>query len=189
MGSLQADFDELLGRLANPGTALADGRDPFYYFAYEPAQMLEVRRSLPAWQGQLRNAGWIVDCISFIDILWETIDASGRWDAWLEYEPYADPGEVMHAVHDAMGQGGAMVERIRRAVSQTAERKVVFLADAGILSPFFRVRGLESALHDQIKVPTVVFYPGQRVGQYGLKFLGLYPEDSNYRATIIGGLP
>ena len=45
---------------------------------------------------------------------------------------------------------------------------------------------LEAAL---LKVPTVVFYPGRRSGQFGLHFLGFYPEDGNYRATLIGGLP
>jgi hypothetical protein len=58
-----------------------------------------------------------------------------------------------------------------------------------MLHPYFRARILESILHDRIKVPTVIFYPGRRSGQYGLHFLGFYPEDGNYRATLIGGLP
>jgi len=58
-----------------------------------------------------------------------------------------------------------------------------------MLHPYFRARVLEGVLHDRVKVPTVVFYPGRRSGQFGLHFLGFYPEDGNYRATLIGGLP
>ncbi len=57
-----------------------------------------------------------------------------------------------------------------------------------MLHPYFRVRVLESALANRVKVTTVVFYAGRRSGQYGLHFLNLYPEDGNYRATVIGGL-
>jgi hypothetical protein len=40
-----------------------------------------------------------------------------------------------------------------------------------MLHPYFRVRAIESALHDRVSVPTVVFYPGRRVGQFGLSSL------------------
>jgi hypothetical protein len=38
-----------------------------------------------------------------------------------------------------------------------------------------------------VRVPTVIFYPGARSGQYGLHFLGFYPVDGNYRSTLLGG--
>ena len=64
--------------------------------------------------------------------------------------------------------------------------RVVFLVDTGLLHPYFRVRAMESALHDRVKVPTILFYPGRRSGQYGLHFLGFYAVDGNYRSTLIG---
>ena len=61
------------------------------------------------------------------------------------------------------------------------------VTDAGLVHPYFRIRTLESALHDRVKIPTVIFYPGRRSGQYGLCFLGFYSVDGNYRSTLIGG--
>jgi len=36
-------------------------------------------------------------------------------------------------------------------------------------------------------VPTIILYPGIRSGRTTLRFLGIYPEDGNYRSTHIGG--
>jgi len=62
------------------------------------------------------------------------------------------------------------------------------VTDTAALHPYFRARPLEGGLHDRVKVPTVIFYPGRREGQYGLHFLGFYEFDGNYRATLLGGL-
>jgi hypothetical protein len=65
---------------------------------------------------------------------------------------------------------------------------VILLTEAELLHPWFRTRAIESRLHDRVKTPTVIFYPGERSGQYGLKFLGFYPLDGNYRSTLTGGI-
>ncbi len=38
-----------------------------------------------------------------------------------------------------------------------------------------------------VAAPSVLFYPGTRIGQFGLCFLGFYAEDPNDRSSIIGG--
>jgi hypothetical protein len=189
MPSLDEDFEQLVGRLTARGSLMSNGGDPFYYFVFPPQQALDVRRQLPAWQGRLRNDGIEVKRISFADLLWGMIDASGRWEPWLEAEADFEPEQINNAVRDALNQDGGLIRRIAELVAEPRPRTVLFLTETELLHPYFRVRALENALHDQVKTPTVVFYPGRRVGQYGLRFLDLYPEDSNYRATIIGGLP
>ena len=68
------------------------------------------------------------------------------------------------------------------------ENAVVLLTEAELLHPYFRTRTIESKLHDKVKKPVVIFYPGRRSGQYGLQFLDFYTVDGNYRSTLIGGL-
>jgi hypothetical protein len=189
MPSLDADFDLLAQRLAEPASLAAARTDPFYYFVYPPEDALEVKRRIPVWSARLRHADLQVERVSFSDLIWELIDASGRWDAWLEAEADADQVQVNEAIRNVLRTGNALVERVASVVGQERPRTVVFLTETEMLHPYFRVRTLESALHDRIKIPTVVFYPGRRAGQFGLNFLGFYPEDGNYRATIIGGLP
>ena len=189
MPSLDEDFDHLAARLTGPAALSAGGADPFYYLVYRPEEALDVKRRIPVWAARLRNQGLEVQRVSFADLLWNLIDASGRWDHWLEAEADADPEQVNDAVRDVVAQEDGLVRRVAEIIAQPRPGTVVFLTETETLHPYFRVRVLESALHDRVKVPTVVFYPGRRVGQHGLSFLGFYPEDNNYRATLIGGLP
>jgi len=188
MSSLDADFATLRRRLQEPASLAASRSDPFYYFVYPPEEALEVKRRLPLWSAQLRLDGMHVVRVSFSDLLWELIDATGRWDLWLEVEADADREAVNEAIRNALREDGALVKRIGALVESQGEGAVVLLTETEMLHPYFRVRVLESALHDRITVPTVVFYPGRRSGQFGLHFLDFYPEDGNYRATLIGGL-
>lgn len=189
MPSLDEDFEQLAARLSEPASLSASRSDPFYYFVYPPEQALEVRRRLPVWTARLRNAELDVERVSFSDLLWELVDASGRWDGWLQVEAEADTEQVNEAVRDVLRSGDALVKKVASIVERERPRTVVFLTETEMLHPYFRVRVLESTLHDHIRVPTVVFYPGRRSGQFGLHFLGFYAEDGNYRATLIGGLP
>jgi len=89
-------------------------------------------------------------------------------------------------VRDVLRGDNAIAEAVATYIAETSPSRVVFLVDTALLHPYFRVRTLESALHDRVKVPTIIFYPGRRSGQYGLHFLGFYPVDGNYRSTLIG---
>lgn len=189
MPSLDETFAELVERLTGPGSLTATGSDPFFYLVFDPAETLEVRRRLPAWEGRLRNAGFDAERVSFADLLWQVIADSGRWEPWLEAEPDAEPQQVNDAVRDVLTSGDALVSRVGEIVGREAPRSVVLLTETELLHPFFRVGTLENRLHDRIRRPTVVFYPGRRDGQSSVRFLDLYTGISHYRATIIGGLP
>ena len=73
-------------------------------------------------------------------------------------------------------------------IAAGGDKAVVLLTGCELLHPYYRTRAIESALVGRVPHPTVILYPGRRVGQYGLHFLGFYPEDGNYRSTLIGGL-
>jgi hypothetical protein len=187
MLSLDEDFEQLAARLGEPASLAASRSDPFYYLVYPPGQALEVKRRLPVWTARLRDAGMTVERVSFSDLLWQIVDASGWWQTWLELEPGTDGEQVNESMRDVLRTRDALVSLIAERVEKDRSGTVVFLTETEMLHPYFRVRVIESALHDRVKVPTVVFYPGRRSGQFGLHFLGFYPEDGNYRATLIGG--
>jgi hypothetical protein len=185
---LDSTFSQLEAHLLERGGLSASHTDPFFYFVFPPAQALEVRRRLVPWSARLRNAGLQVDRLSVSDLVWELVDSAGTWDEWLGAEPDAEPRDVNEAVTALLRTGGALVERVAAHLASEPRGSVVFLTEIEMLHPYFRVRTLESALHDRVHVPTVVFYPGRRSGQFGLHFLDFYPEDGNYRATLLGGL-
>jgi Domain of unknown function (DUF1788) len=189
MPSLDETFEELTEKLREPAALNPAMSDPFFYFVHDPAQTLEVKRNLPRWSATLERHGWKVERLSLARILWQVVEASGRWNEWLELESDATQDQVNAAVRDALQADGAFVEALSETLSKERPGTLVLLTDTLALHPYFRVRSLEHALHDRVKTPAVLFYPGRRTGQYGLHFLGFYPEDGNYRATLVGGIP
>lgn len=188
MYSLDNAFNELIDKIRDPDALNPAKSDPVFYFAYPPEFMLDLKKHLARWTARIREAGFEVRRVSLADLLWETIDKSGRWDTWLELEPEADADQVNEAVRDVLRQGNSLVDRIAEIIESTPEGTVVLLTEAELLHPYFRTRTIESQLHDKVRTPTVIFYPGRRSGQYGLHFLDFYPVDGNYRSTLLGGL-
>lgn len=188
MHSLDETFKELLAKVRDPNSLNPAKSDPIFYFAYPPEMMLDVKKRLPLWEAKLKEAGFTVTRISMADLIWELVEASGRWDTWLELESEADPGMLNEAVRDVLRQGGALTQRISAIVEDAAENTVILLTETELLHPYFRTRTIESHLHDKVQTPTVIFYPGRRSGQYGLHFLNFYSVDGNYRSTLLGGL-
>lgn len=186
MSSLDSTFDELRAQLKKPDALNPAKSDPLFYFVHAPEEALEVKKKLPLWTAMLREDGREVQVVSLSALFWQLIDDSGRWEDWLETEPDYEPGEINESVRDVLRGGNALAEAVAAYVSSPSPGRVVFLVDTGLLHPYFRVRAMESALHDRVKVPTILFYPGRRSGQYGLHFLGFYAVDGNYRSTLIG---
>jgi len=188
MPSLDNTFAELLAKLHDPDGLNPAKSDPLFYFVHDLAETLAVKLKLPVWIAALEREGWTVEQVSLSDLIWRIVDDSGRWEEWLAIEPDADPAEMNEAIRDVLRSENALVEALARHVEIPRERTLVFLTDASMLHPYFRVRTLESGLHDRVRVPTVLFYPGRRSGQFGLHFLDFYPVDGNYRSTLVGGI-
>lgn len=187
MISLDDRFQEVRAQLGQPATLNPAKSDPIFYFVYPVAQMLELKRRIPIWTVQLRNEGFDVVRISFSELLWQLVDESGRYEAWLELEAGAEVEQINEAVRDVLRAEDRLAEEVAARIGRASDQSLVLLTDAEMLHPYFRTRTIESKLHDRVRVPTLIFYPGRRSGQYGLHFLEFYPVDGNYRSTLIGG--
>ena len=188
MSLLDDTFKQLLDRLRNPEALNPAKSDPIFYLAYPPEMMLELKRCLPRWIAKLRETGFEVRRVSLADLLWKTIDDSGRWKDWTEFEGQAEPEEVNDSVRDVVGGANGLAGLVADIVEGTSEGTVLLLTEAELLHPYFRTRTIESRLHEKVRAPIVIFYPGRRSGQYGLHLLGFYPVDGNYRSTLLGGV-
>lgn len=188
MPSLDDTFRKLLEHLHQPEALNPAKSDPFFYFVHDPGETLLVKQKLGVWSAQLAHDRWTVERVSLSELVWQIVDESGRWEEWLALEPDAEPEAMNEAIRDVLRSGNALVEALARHIVEPRPRTVVLITETAALHPYFRARVLESGLHDRVKVPTVIFYPGRRSGQYGLHFLGFYPVDGNYRSTLLGGL-
>jgi hypothetical protein len=187
MDPLDNAFNELIQKIRDPDALNPAKGDPIFYFHYSPELMLDVKKRLARWMSKIREAGFEVRRISLADIIWEIVDKSGRWNLWLDLEAEADPDQINEAVRDVLRQGNSLINRVAEAVTASSDSTIVFLTEAELLHPYLRTRVIEEYLHNRATVCTIIFYPGERSGQFGLKFLGFYKEDSGYRSTIIGG--
>ncbi|MFO0590898.1 MAG: BREX protein BrxB domain-containing protein [Polyangiaceae bacterium] len=209
---LDAAFAELRDDLLRKGGLDPTHSDPFFTFVHDPTRTVDVAERIAArWRGALERDGFHVDVVSLREILWKVVDASDRWEEWLEIEQETGiPGDHedrnrsmrdllsddFHAPEPArIGLIRALIARLQkdprgaRKKGARSGRRLVLLTDMAHVHPWLRVDSLSSALHDKIACPTVLFYPGSVRGQFGLRFLGYYPEDTSaYRTKIVGGL-
>jgi len=189
MCSLDKAFNELLDKIREPDALNPAKSAPVFYFRYPPELMLTVKKHLPRLMSKVKQeTGLQVRRVSLADVIWDIVDQSGRWADWLVLEGDADPDQINEAVRDVLRQGDALIHRVTEAITSAPEDTIVFLTEAELLHPYLRTRVIEESLHNKATVCTIIFYPGERSGQFGLKFLGFYKEDSGYRSTIIGGL-
>lgn len=65
------------------------------------------------------------------------------------------------------------------------DKVLVFLGRVGALYPFFRSSALLKYLDGHTHgVPVVLLYPGRKVGDFGLSFMGVLKPDGDYRPRI-----
>jgi hypothetical protein len=192
MASLQASFKELRERLNSGGTSFSNtGDDPVFYLVFRPEEMLEVKRRLKQWTAKLKIDGWAVHKFSMAKAVHEILRNQALRDVWLESETEAplDFASINATLRDALMADDALKSALQQKLEQLAGQPAALLlvTDIEALHPYLRVGTIEQKLQGRFTVPTVFLYPGIRTGKATLKFLGIYPEDGNYRSTHIGG--
>ena len=115
------------------------------------------------------------------------IDRSGRWNDWVELEKDFSIQQINDSVSSVLQQDNTFINTVVDRVLSVDLGKVVFIVDVELIHPYAKTKPIESVLHNKAQLPVIFFYPGERTGQFGLKFLSFYPEDQGYRSSLIGG--
>jgi hypothetical protein len=192
MPSLQASFKELQERLSSGGTFFSNtGDDPVIYLVFRPEEMLEVKRRLKQWTAKLKIDGWTVHKFSMAEAVHEILRGQALRDVWMESEAEAplDFAAINATLRDALMADDALKNALQQKLEELSGQPhaLLLVTDLEALHPYLRVGSIEQKLQGRFTVPTVFLYPGIRAGKATLKFLGIYPEDGNYRSTHIGG--
>ena len=191
MDSLQQNFDELRQRIRR-GRGMNDaGDDPVFYLVFRPEQMLMVKRRMKQWIAKLNLEGWEVHTFSMAEAVHDILKNHDLRQIWLESEAEAplDFGSVNTTLAEALSADDDLKKMLEKKLRSLSGKKetVLFVTDIEALHPYLRVGSIEQRLQGKFTVPTVIFYPGVRSGRTTLRFLGIYPEDGNYRSVHIGG--
>lgn len=191
MNSLQQNFDELRQRLKYGRGMDHASDDPVFYLIFDPEEMLTVKRRMKQWIAKLNLEGWKVHLFSMAETIYEIFRKNDLRDIWIESEKDAplDFDDINKTLADALtGENtlkNMLAQKLTALKGQTDT--VLFITDLEALHPYLRVGTIEQGLQGRFTVPTVMLYPGKRSGRTTLSFLGIYPEDGNYRSIHIGG--
>jgi hypothetical protein len=190
MRSLNDDFNELVERIRHGREFEHASFEPVYYLIFDPKQILDVKRSLVAWQARLRNDNWDVHRLSIADEIADILNHAPMRNIWLVADRKAP--QDWKRTNDSLANAltnGALQERLRGRLEalQYTRNALMLVTDLEALHPYLRIGTIEGKLSGSFHVPTVFLYPGKRTGKTRLKFLGFYPEDGNYRSVHVGG--
>lgn len=190
MSSLRRDFEELLTRIRHgrePGHA---GFEPVYYLVFPPSRILEVKRETQAWIRRMENDGWDAVRFSVADAIRGILQEAPLRKIWLAADRKAplEWDKTNQSLANAL-TGGSLQRRFETLLESLEGKagSIVLVTDLEALHPYLRIGAIEGKLYGRFHVPTVFLYPGVRAGRSGLKFLGFYPEDGNYRSVHVGG--
>jgi hypothetical protein len=167
------------------------GSDPVFYLIFRPELMLAVKRRLRQWVAKLELEGWKVHRFSMADVVHQIVQHHDLREIWLDVEREAPLAfeEINKTLADALTAGDALKNMLDAKLQTLAEdpQGLLLITELEALHPYLRVGTIEQKLQGRFTVPTVILYPGIRAGRASLRFLGIYPEDGNYRSTHIGG--
>lgn len=190
MSSLKNDFEELIARIMHGRELNHASFEPVYYLIFPPAQILDVKRTLPAWQARLRNDGWDVHTFSIAEEITDILRSAPMRRIWLVADAKAphEYEKTNQALANALNRG-ALQDRLAAKLAELGgnPQAILLVTDLEALHPYMRIGAIETQLAGQFQIPTVFLYPGDRTGKTRLRFLGFYPEDGNYRSVHVGG--
>jgi hypothetical protein len=92
----------------------------------------------------------------------------------------------VETVHSVLSEYSPLVDLVAVRMPEDADplRDIVFILRTGALFPVYRTFSLLEQLKGRVRVPTVLFYPGDLDGAAGLRFMGVLDAEHNYRPKI-----
>lgn len=177
-------YNELLEYLVEPKTSSHVGDKTICYLTFGVEDILDVKRHLKStWISLAKNKGFEPEILSMHEV---TKDFFSKDDYRIDAgEDAVDNKSEMLEVYASLGnnldQQRIIDNAILEAQGKLKGNGVLLITDVEALHPFSRFGPIEQRLYSKIEKPIVVFYPGKKSGS-ALRFLGVYPEDGNYRS-------
>jgi hypothetical protein len=160
---------------------------PYAIFRYEPSEEFALRTQVSLLQTRLEQRGKRVTRISLAECLDVAMRSQRPLEDWFEAERVMGTATVVDTVHAVLSEDEPLVDLVaaRMPTNPDPVHDVVFVLRTGALFPVYRTFSLLEQLKGRVKVPTVLFYPGELDGASGLRFMGVLEAEHNYRPKIL----
>lgn len=160
---------------------------PYAIFRYPPQAEFAVRREVSMLRTRLEQAGKRVTTISLAKCLELALTREGLTRERIEMaEKRTGTHKMADTIHKILADRQPLDELVAEQLPEDADplADVVFITRAGALFPFYRTSSLLEQLKGKVRVPAVLFYPGELDGAAGLRFMGVLDAEHNYRPKI-----
>lgn len=184
---LTKDLEPIL-HLPDPRPKLsAYNNMPYAIFRYPPEDEFEVRAEITMLQTRLEQAGKKVMRISLAECMNAALKAENiTYEELAIQERSVGLMSAIETVHNILSEYQPLDRLVLERMPQSPDptRDIVFITRAGALFPVYRTSSLLEQMMGTIKIPAVLFYPGELDGAAGLRFMGILDPEHNYRPRI-----
>lgn len=183
---LKQDLEPILS-LPDPRAKISPYHDmPYALFQYDPGEEFELRRHVTLLETRLNQRGKRVKRISLAECLDKAMRSQQPLEEWFKAEREQGTETLIQTVHAVLAEHTPLVDLVAEQMPQDPDplRDVVFIMRTGALFPVYRTFSLLEQLKGKVHVPTVLFYPGERDGAAGLRFMGVLEAEHNYRPKV-----
>lgn len=197
MDQLEQSFTDLRRALTHRSILVDQGEDPVFFLVYDPKESMKMYQRMSDLLTVLRHDGRHP----------REFDLGDRLERYLlEHEDYRfireglredpdDPQIVADAYQSVRqllqdGPDKTVVEGwVTAEIASAAQHPGGLLLVYGLelLHPYLQIGYVEQKIQGKVDCPVVVLYPGKRTSAFGLRYLGFYPPDGNYRSRHVGG--
>jgi hypothetical protein len=171
----------------DPRTRLSAYHDmPYAIFRYNAEDEFEMRTEVHGLRTRLENAGKRVSQISLAECLLTAIVSQRPLEQWCDAERASGPDDITQTLTNLLDDYQPLVELVAERMPADADptRDVIFIVRTGALFPVYRTFSLLEQLKGRVIAPTILFYPGDLDGAAGLRFMGVFDAEHNYRPKI-----
>lgn len=189
-----SDLEHRLKQSLEPVLELADPRErisayhdmPYALFRYEPEEEFELREQVTLLATRLTQKGKRIRRISLAECLDEAMRSQRPLQEWFTAEREQGVETIVETVHAVLSEYAPLVDLVAARMPDDPDplTDVVFILRTGALFPVYRTFSLLEQLKGRVRVPTVLFYPGDLDGAAGLRFMGVLDAEHNYRPKI-----
>jgi hypothetical protein len=202
--SIEDSIGDLKKDLCHPnGPCISTNQSyPFAILHYRPEDEFRARELVGSLVDELRLQGWNIRNIDLFALFLDFIKKEEDGDLYegLVCEEHTQYGAAkngyrapLHTLKNSLApyftQASAYPKMVLDEIaslqnSADTKRSAIFLSRIGALYPFYRTSSLLRFLDKGVRTPCIVLYPGTRVEQHYLSFMGVMDADRDYRPRI-----
>lgn len=183
---LKLNLEPIL-ELADPRQRISAYHDmPYALFRYDPEDEFELRKQVTLLDTRLSQKGKRITRISLAECLDTAMRSQRPLEEWFAAEREQGVETIVDTVHSVLSEYSPLVDLVAARMPEDSDpmRDVVFILRTGALFPVYRTFSLLEQLKGRVRVPAVLFYPGDLDGAAGLRFMGVLDAEHNYRPKI-----